>query len=61
MARSPTETIRFLTLEELARLFAAVRASPRDRAQAVTPLIWDHVNPYGRFELDMDSRIPVLA
>src|SRR5271157_2555076 len=32
MARSPTETIRFLTLEELARLFAAVRASPRDRA-----------------------------
>jgi hypothetical protein len=23
MARSPTETIRFLTLEELARLFAA--------------------------------------
>ena len=32
MARSPTETIRFLTLEELARLFAAVRANPRDRA-----------------------------
>jgi integrase len=32
MARSPTETIRFLTLEELARLFAAMRASPRDRA-----------------------------
>ncbi len=32
MARSPTETIRFLTLEELARLFAAVRASARDRA-----------------------------
>jgi integrase len=32
MARAPTDTIRFLTLEELARLFAAVRASPRDRA-----------------------------
>lgn len=32
MTRSPTDTIRFLTLEELARLFAAVRASPRDRA-----------------------------
>jgi integrase len=32
MARPPTDTIRFLTLEELARLFAAVRASPRDRA-----------------------------
>jgi transposase len=32
MPRSPTETIRFLTLEELARLFAAARANPRDRA-----------------------------
>ncbi len=32
MARPSTDTIRFLTLEELARLFAAVRASPRDRA-----------------------------
>jgi type 1 fimbriae regulatory protein FimB len=32
MARSPTDTIRFLTLEELARLFAVVRPSPRNRA-----------------------------
>lgn len=32
MARSPTETIRFLTLEELARLLAVVRSNPRDRA-----------------------------
>jgi hypothetical protein len=29
MARAPTDMIRFLTLEELARLFAAVRASLR--------------------------------
>ena len=36
MARSPTETIRFLTLEELARLFAVVRASPRNRALFLT-------------------------
>jgi hypothetical protein len=21
--------------------------------RAITPLIWEHVNPYGRFELDM--------
>ena len=27
---------------------------------ALTPLIWEHVNPYGRFELDMDSRISAL-
>jgi TnpA family transposase len=31
---------------------------PRDRS-ALTPLIWEHVNPYGRFELDMNVRIPL--
>ncbi len=31
----------------------------RDLA-ALTPLIWEHVNPYGRFELDMDARITAL-
>ena len=29
MARAPTDTIRFLTLDELGRLFAATRASAR--------------------------------
>lgn len=28
----------------------------RDQS-ALTPLIWEHVNPYGRFELDMNSRL----
>ena len=32
MARAPTDTIRFLTLDELGRLLAATRASARDRA-----------------------------
>jgi hypothetical protein len=26
---------------------------------ALTPLFWEHVNPYGRFELDMDARLPI--
>jgi hypothetical protein len=26
---------------------------------ALTPLIWEHVNPYGRFELDMSTRLPL--
>ena len=30
--------------------------TPRDYA-ALTPLIWEHVNPYGRFDLDMNSRL----
>ena len=34
------------------------RLSPRDLG-ALTPLIWDHVNPYGRFELDMNARLSI--
>jgi TnpA family transposase len=44
----------------LARSHWSDRLTPRDQ-HAITPLIWDHVNPYGRFELDMDSRIPILT
>ena len=34
------------------------KLTPRD-LRALTPLIWEHVNPYGRFELDMDPRLPI--
>ena len=34
------------------------KLTPRD-LRALTPLIWEHVNPYGRFELDMDARLPI--
>jgi hypothetical protein len=34
------------------------KLTPRDLS-ALTPLIWEHVNPYGRFELDMDARRPL--
>lgn len=34
------------------------KLSARDR-NALTPLIWDHVNPYGSFELDMTARLPL--
>ena len=33
--------------------------TPRDYA-ALTPLIWDHINPYGRFDLDMTTRLALL-
>jgi Tn3 transposase DDE domain len=36
------------------------RLSARD-LHALTPLFWTHVNPYGRFELDMRTRISALA
>ena len=35
------------------------RMTPRDYA-ALTPLVWEHVNPYGRFDLDMDSQLALL-
>ena len=27
--------------------------------RALTPLTWEHVKPYGRFELDMTTRLPI--
>ena len=32
------------------------KLTPRDLA-ALTPLIWDHMNPYGHFDLDMNDRL----
>jgi hypothetical protein len=29
---------------------------PRD-LQALSPLLWSHVNPYGTFQLDMNERL----
>ena len=27
--------------------------------RAITPLFWGHVNPYGTFQLDMTTRLPL--
>ncbi len=35
------------------------KLTPRDYV-ALTPLIWEHVNPYGRFDLDMNTRSALL-
>jgi hypothetical protein len=32
----------------------------RDR-RALTPLFWSDVNPYGRFDLDMNARLELAA
>ena len=29
--------------------------------RALTPLIWEHVNPYGTFQLDMNQRLQLDA
>ena len=38
----------------------AGQMAPRDLA-ALSPLITLHINPYGRFELDMETRLPLAA
>ena len=32
-----------------------------DERRALSPLFWTHVNPYGRFRLDMDTRIDLTG
>ena len=34
---------------------------PARDLHALTPLFWTHVNPYGRFDLDMHTRITAIA
>jgi TnpA family transposase len=38
----------------------AGKLTEEDR-RGLSPLFWSHVNPYGRFRLDMDSRLDLTA
>ncbi|MEV5711675.1 transposase [Actinoallomurus sp. NPDC052274] len=38
----------------------AERLTPEDR-RGLSPLFWTHINPYGRFRLDMDARLDLTA
>lgn len=33
----------------------------KEDLRALTPLIWEHINPYGTFQLDMNKRLPLDA
>ena len=35
------------------------KLTPEDK-RALTPLIYEHINPYGMFPLDLTSRLPHL-
>jgi hypothetical protein len=54
------ETITHNSFGSLCCLYslALTNITVKDR-NALAPLIWDHVNPYGRFELDMTARLPL--
>jgi hypothetical protein len=36
-----------------------MKAMTKEDFRGLTPLIFNHINPYGIFQLDMDSRIPI--
>jgi hypothetical protein len=38
----------------------AAKLTEEDR-RGLSPLFWSHVNPYGRFRLDMDRRLDLTA
>jgi TnpA family transposase len=38
----------------------AAKLTEEDR-RGLSPLFWSHVNPYGRFRLDMDTRLDLTA
>ncbi|MGW4824697.1 Tn3 family transposase [Streptomyces sp. NPDC004227] len=38
----------------------ADRLTDADR-RALSPLFWTHISPYGRFELDMNSRLALAS
>ncbi|MFI6990600.1 hypothetical protein ACI2LC_37995 [Nonomuraea wenchangensis] len=41
-------------------LVELLRLTDADR-RALSPLFWTHVNPYGRFELDMNAHLGLAA
>ncbi len=40
--------------------YRAGRLTEEDR-RGLSPLFWSHINPYGRFRLDMDTRLDLTA
>src|SRR3569833_3090569 len=54
----------YLAMENSAAPYApsewAERLTPEDR-RGLSPLFWTHINPYGRFYLDMNTRLDLTA
>lgn len=57
-ARGWDRIVTLMPQQVLARREWRGRLTDVDR-RALMPLIWEHVNPYGRYELDTDSCLPL--
>ncbi|MEU9212564.1 Tn3 family transposase [Streptomyces sp. NPDC048415] len=61
IAPPPVASYRTLLLQDiLSEEKWQRRLTDADR-RALSPLFWTHVNPYGRFELDMNSHLALAA
>lgn len=51
--------VNTLMIQEVLALPAWSERMTEEDMRGLTPLIYNHVNPYGRFELDMTKRLPL--
>ncbi len=51
--------INTLMIQQVLSDPAIMKAMTKEDFRGLTPLIFNHINPYGIFQLDMDSRIPI--
>ena len=51
--------VNTLMIQEVLSDPAWMKLMQPDDLRALTPLIWNHVNPYGTFRLDLDERLPL--
>ncbi|MCP4628994.1 MAG: transposase [bacterium] len=51
--------INILMIQQVLSDPALMKAMTKADFRGLTPLIFNHINPYGIFQLDMDSRIPI--
>lgn len=58
--RRPARSNTLLLQRVLAKPAWADRLGLEDQ-RGLTPLFWSNINPYGRFSLDMDTRLDLAA
>jgi hypothetical protein len=57
LLRSALVHINTLLLQAVLKVPEFHDSIGNDERRALTPLLWSHVNPYGRFRLNMDTHL----
>lgn len=53
--------INTLMIQQVLKEPSWIKLMKPEDFRALSPLIWNHVNPYGTFKLDMNERLPIEA